>query len=89
VEIISGRFWVRLISADALAQYMEHRDFTVRKLAAKVGVSSALVGHLRSGRRNTCKPETAKAIEKALSAPPGSLFVPQVTPVARAGRRAA
>lgn len=74
---------MRLISADALAQYMEHRDFTVRKLALKAGCSRALIGHLRSGKRNTCLPAHARAIEKCLDAPSGSLFVPQVSRVSR------
>lgn len=81
--VIEGRFGVKLISADALAQYMKHRDFTVRTLAARVGVSPATIGHLRSGARKTCKPSTAKAIERALDAPIGSLFVGEVSHVAR------
>lgn len=98
------RFWVRLISSDALAQYMQHRSETVRSLAAQVdlltakeaarrggrGTSSrAVIGHLRSGNRNTCQPATAKAIEKCLGAPSGSLFVPQVSRVSRPMRTAA
>lgn len=96
----TGRFLVRLISSHAFAQYMEHRDFTVRSLAdavsqelarAKAGYSCspALIGHLRSGKRSTCKPVTAKAIEKCLGAPSGSLFVPQVSRVATDARSAA
>lgn len=81
--ISSGRFWVRLISSEALAQYMEHRDLSVRALAHKAGISPALVGHLRSGKRNTCLPANAKVIERCLGAPPGSLFVPQISRVSR------
>ena len=81
--VIEGRFGVKLISAEALAQYMKHRDFTVRTLAARVGVSPATIGHLRSGKRNTCHPDTAKRIEKALDAPTGSLFIANVSHVAR------
>lgn len=88
-ERMEGRFWVRLISAQALAQYMAHREFTVRSLADRVGCSRALVGHLRSGKRNTCKPEVARKIERHLDAPRGSLFVPQVSRVARNAGRAA
>jgi transcriptional regulator with XRE-family HTH domain len=83
MHAIDGRFWVKLISSQALAQYMKYRDVTVRELAAKVGCAPAVIGHLRSGRRNACKPETAKLIEKYLDAPKGSLFVPQVSPVFR------
>lgn len=98
-----GRFWVKLISSDALAQYMQHRAETVRSLAAQVdletarasvrsgvpGTSSrAIIGLLRSGKRNTCRPTTAAAIEKCLGAPKGSLFVPQVSHVSRVTRSA-
>lgn len=85
----NGRFWVKLISARVLADYMTHRDETVRSLADKVRVSRSTIGHLRSGKRHTCEPATAKAIEKALNAPPGSLFVPQVSRVAGNTGRAA
>lgn len=80
---------MQLISNVALAQYMDHRDVTVRGLAKKVSLltgercSFQVIGHLRSGERNTCRPQTAKAIEKALEAPPGSLFVPRVSRVVR------
>lgn len=90
--VIEGRFGVKLISAAALAQYMNHRDHTVRTLAAEVSrirrerVSPATIGHLRSGKRNTCHPDTARAIEKALDAPPGSLFVPKASSVSREER---
>lgn len=77
------RFSVRLISHLALAQYMSHRDFTVRKLANKVGCSHATIGHLRSGKSTYIRPEWAKAIEKALDAPTGSLFVPELSTVTR------
>jgi len=79
---------VKLIAKEAFAQYMSHRGFTVRTLAAKVGCSPALIGHLRSGERNTCKPETARKIEKALDAPIGSLFLPKVSKVSREVSRA-
>ena len=78
----TGRFEVRLISHEAFASYMTFRGYSVRSLAHRLGVSPALVGHLRSGKRNTCSPTTAIAIEKALDAPRGSLFVPKVSHVA-------
>lgn len=89
MQVTEGRFWVRLISSDALVQYLKFRDLTVRQLAKQVGCSPAVIGHLRSGKRNTCRPETARQIERALNAPPGSLFVPQVSHVARDVRSAA
>ena len=83
-----GRLEVRLISRQALAQYMSFRGHTVRSLARKVNRSSSLIGHLRSGKRHTCSPEVARAIEKALDAPSGSLFVAKVY-IARQRRRVA
>jgi transcriptional regulator with XRE-family HTH domain len=83
-------FEVRLISAAAFAAYMQHRGFTVRSLAARLGVKPGRIGHLRSGKRNTCPPQLARAIEKALDAPPGSLFVARLSTVHRErGRTAA
>lgn len=83
MKVETGRFWVKLISSDALIQYMKHRGYKQRTLADKVGCARSVVGHLMSGERNTCKPETARAIEKALDAPIGSLFVPAISRVAR------
>ena len=83
------RFDVELISATAFAEYMRYRAFTVRSLAARVGCSHSLIGHLRSGERKSCKPELARQIEKALDAPRGSLFVPRLSRVQRERGRAA
>jgi transcriptional regulator with XRE-family HTH domain len=83
------RFDVQLISTAAFREYMKHRGFTVRSLADRVGCSPALIGHLRSGKRHTCRPETARAVEKALDAPPGSLFVARLSTVQRERGRAA
>lgn len=91
------RLEVRLISNIALAHYMDHRGLSVRGLAVEVAritkgpCSPSTIGHLRSGKRASCRPATARAIEKALDAPSGSLFVPRVSNVVRdvAGRRSA
>ena len=74
---------VKLISSQALAQYMTFRGHTVRSLAKRVNRSPSLIGHLRSGRRKTCDPNVAKLIERELQAPPGSLFVAKVLHVSR------
>lgn len=82
---IEGRFEVRVISSVAFAQYMKHRGFTVRSLAASLGDPRlrSTIGHLRSGKRPTCDPELARRIERVLDAPKDSLFVPLVSRVAR------
>lgn len=74
---------MRLISSHALAQYMKHRGLTVRTLAEKVGCSHSTIGHLRSGKSTYVRPEWARAIERHLDAPAGSLFVPVVSTVTR------
>lgn len=91
---------MELISRQALNDYMRFRGETNRSLASattgfvkKVGaggpIKHGIVGHLRSGRRTTCSTETAKLIELALNAPPGSLFVPKMAIGSPAIRRAA
>lgn len=88
---IEARFDVKLISADALAGYMEFRGVTVRDLAVMVGGEHlrSTIGHLRSGRRDSCPPELARKIEKALNAPRNSLFVAKVSTVQRETARSA
>lgn len=74
---------VRLISRDALRTYMEFRGETIRSLAAKIGASHGTVGHLRSGKQQYIRAPWARAIERALNAPPGSLFEIETTTVKR------
>ena len=78
---------MRLISADALGSYMEFRGFTNRSLAVACGSERyrSTIGHLRSGKRTTCGPEIARKIEKALQAPPNSLFLAELA-TASAGK---
>ncbi len=76
---------MELISTDALRQYMRYRNYSVKGLADRIGVSKATIGHLHSGGRKTVGPEIAKSIERALDAPIGSLFVPKVSHGARTG----
>ena len=78
VPLYEGRLDVRLISAASLRQYMSFRGYSVRKLATTLGVSHGTIGWLTSGKRLVTKPETAKAIAKALDCPVEALFVPEV-----------
>ncbi|NUP75341.1 MAG: helix-turn-helix transcriptional regulator [Sinomonas sp.] len=85
------RFDVKLISTEAFRSYVKHRGMTMREIAFKAGVSPQLIGHLHSGHRTSCRPENARAIEKALDAPRGSLFLDKQSIVSRdvPARRAA
>lgn len=77
----TGRLWVRLISKQALRQYMEFRGMTNGELAASAKCSPSSIAFLRStgkSARDTVGPDTARRIEEALNAPPGSLFAATV-----------
>lgn len=88
------RLIVKLRSRRALIEYMEFHKLSGRTLAKKAGLKPAVVGHLvRDSKlptsRNTCSLTTARAIEEALSCPPGFLFEPSMSSVADSKRRAA
>ena len=92
------RLIVRLKSRRALIEYTEFHQLTGRGLARKANdaakkkgatVGPAIVGHLLSGRRETCNLVTATAIEEALQCPPGFLFEPSLSRVADTTRQGA
>lgn len=83
------RIDVRLISAEALRQYMAFRGLSIQKVASLVGVSKSTIGHLHSGARNTCRLETARGIARVLDVPVQALFAPKMSTVYRDARRAA
>lgn len=88
-HIDRGRLWVRLISKQAFRQYMAHRGMSNAELAAAANCSEAVIAFLRStgkSARDTTSPDTARRIEAALNAPPGSLFSATVL-VASSNRR--
>lgn len=82
---------MRLISADALNAYIDARQLSNRTLAVKAGNPSyrSTISHLRSGKRTTCGPKIAGAIEKALGAPAGSLFLVELATANVGNRRIA
>ncbi|RPA65749.1 XRE family transcriptional regulator [Gordonia oryzae] len=72
---------MRLISKQAFRDYMKHRGMTNEELAREAKCSPSSIAFLRSrgkSARNTVGPDTARRIEEALNAPPGSLFSAQV-----------
>lgn len=90
------RLIVRLKSRRALIEYTEFHHLSGRALARKANeaakkkgatVGPAIVGHLLSGRRDSCNLVTATAIEEALQCPPGFLFEPTLSRVADATRQ--
>lgn len=72
---------MRLISKQAFRQYMKHRGMTNEDLAREAKCSTSTVAFLRSrgkSARDSVGPNTARRIEEALNAPPGSLFAAHV-----------
>lgn len=65
---------VRVRNADILRDYVRLSGVTHRELARRAGLGHATVNHLLTGRRPSCSPSTAKAIEVALGAMPGVFF---------------
>lgn len=74
---------MRLISPEALRQYMQFRHYTVRGLAAKVGCSHSTIGFLIKGTRKNTRPEIAYKIAEALDCPVDALFVAKVSHFSR------
>lgn len=71
-----------LKSQALLVDQMRYRRFTTGyQLAKASGLLPGTVNHLVFGRRTTCSPETASAIEEALNVRPGTLFRAEVYPV--------
>lgn len=83
MRITDWRLDVKLISTDAFRSYVSHRRMTIAEVAFRAGVSKALVGHLHSGKRTSCRDDNAQRIERALDAPEGSLFLRKVSTVTR------
>jgi DNA-binding Xre family transcriptional regulator len=68
------RLNVKLKSRRLLNDYLRHMGWSQRRLAREAGLKHAIVNHLCNGERSTCRAATARAIEEALSCPPGLLF---------------
>lgn len=83
MEPDTWRLTVKLRSHRALIEYMEfHRIGTAYELARRANLKPGVVGHLVARRRNSCSLKTARAIEEALSCPPGFLFEARMSQVA-------
>lgn len=83
MRVIQRRFDVRLISSEALSQYLKYRGMSLRQVAERAGCSKSTIGHLTTGHVRQTRPETARAICKALDVPVEVLFVPRVSTVQR------
>ena|SRR5690625_2429027 len=88
MRVIERRLDVKLISAQVLNDYIEHRGHSMRTLAeavTKKGVptSKATIGHLARGTVKRTLPARARAIAEVLDVPVRVLFVEEVSSVQR------
>lgn len=67
--------WMKLLSAEVLRVHMEHKKFSVQRLATYAGCSKAFIGFLRTGDKTSCTKELADKIALALDLPTEALFV--------------
>lgn len=67
--------WMKLISHEVLKAHMEHKKFSVQRLATYAGCSKAFIGFLRTGDKTSCTKELAEKIALALDLPLEALFV--------------
>jgi transcriptional regulator with XRE-family HTH domain len=65
---------MQLRDRDTLRAYLRLLNLSERGLASRAGIGHATLNHLLSGRRSTCSPLTAAAIEAALACPAGLFF---------------
>ena len=57
---------------------IDSRKVTQRSLARRADVSQAFISQLASGKKNSCKPETAERIAEVLGVDVTVLFDPEV-----------
>lgn len=86
------RLDVRLKSKELLVGLMAVHGLSVRDLAKLCDPKEptrhrSAIGHLCSGKRNTCSPKLAERIQEVVGNPKAVLFEPTVSRVARDGAR--
>ena len=67
--------WMKLLSAEVLKVHMDHKNFSVQRLATYAGCSKSFIGFLRTGTKTSCTKELADKIALALDLPTEALFV--------------
>jgi transcriptional regulator with XRE-family HTH domain len=70
---------MRITNKQVLKDLMAARELTQTELAEMAGLSRQLIGHLLTGARSTCRPDSAEKIARVLFVPLTVLFVPSVT----------
>jgi hypothetical protein len=63
--------YMYLTEPHKLREWLTYRGISYRELGQAVGVSGQFIGQLVQGTRRTCRPQTARKIEKFLLPPMG------------------
>lgn len=71
----TGRAFTARVNPGALKMALAFHNLSLRDAERRTGASRSIIGHLASGARKTCNPETAAKIEKGLGVPSGSIFL--------------
>lgn len=70
---------MKLLSKEALRQFLRFRGMSYADLADRAGCSKSLIGLLATGRRTHTGVDVARGIAKALDVPIDALFLPDVS----------
>ena len=92
--MIERRLDMDLVDHKLMAQLMKINGYSVRSLKDDVNtelrkrklgytIEHATIGHLRSGFRSYCRPETAEIVSELLKIPTTTLFRAKVSSVQR------
>lgn len=76
--------WMKLRNRTLLNEYIEHRGIKQADVARSAAVSRQFISLLCTGKKTTCTPDVAEAIEERLGLLKGTLFEANESPVRRA-----
>lgn len=71
--------WMKLTSGKILRGLMDQRGVSNADVARAAGCQRTFISALVTGRKNSCRPETAERIAQFFAVPLEILFVPSVS----------
>lgn len=72
---VTRRAFTARVNPAALRMALNFRRYSYREMERRSGVSYSLIGHLVTGQRSTCNPETAAKIADALDVETSEIFM--------------
>lgn len=70
---------MKLRSAAILKDFMDHKQFSMARLARYAGCSKGFISHLVAERKDSCTEELARRIAEALDVPVEAIFEPKTS----------